>query len=374
MVSDSTLAAYSEHSSLQNETRENGVIDSLERASILVDELSDLVPSPRIPADWEAKASYTIAWPEREQDTHAKLSAAAREELRAFAAALSDAVNNPNDEHFSELTAPEAPPPAPLNVLVRDDEGLLEARRALRTYTVTLRVAPHLRNGNLRAEAPFFTIDSLTQRIGAHAFTDLAEGLLRTELHSAERHPFHFRPDTIEVNGADGALFFGQTPSALFRALVGVRTFVSLPLTALGTARFTPTGAVLWLEDSDESVRDACLDARLAIIPVPATPVPPNGVASALNYVLTASTVFVPTFGHPNDESAVQRIAEIFPERRAIAQPAAALANAGYSLRSLTTSTPNGERATRLTIAQFRRQHWDLASRSLVDGAMSPLG
>ena len=62
--------------------------------------------------------------------------------------------------------------------------------------------------------------------------------------------------------------------------------------------------------------------------------------ASYVNFVIGNRAVVVPTYGSPHDDEAVERIGQIFPDRRAIGVPAKAILTGGGAFHCITQQEP----------------------------------
>jgi agmatine deiminase len=343
--------------------------------------VSDATQSFSMPAEWARHAAVWTAWP-WDGEQWAEGLDAPRASLAAMIAAIAD------------LDDAGRPRGEPVELLVRpaDEAG---ARAALGPAAAGVRFH-HLPYGDvwLRDTGPIFV--TRTGEVAAACFrfdgwggkyvmagdTEVAAAVARTAGAAAARFDFVLEGGAIEVDGGGVLLTTrqcllggGRNPGldeaavvARLRWALGVEHVVWLDRGLANDhtdghidtlARFVAPGVVVCMEPAaDDPNRDALAgllrdlraarDARGRALEVVTVPSPgaihdASGMlmpASYMNFYIANTTVVVPTYGSAADAAAVDKLAALFPGRRTIAVPGAAVVVGGGGFHCSTQQQP----------------------------------
>jgi agmatine deiminase len=352
--------------------------------------LTESAETPRaagfaMPAEWERHAACWLAWPHA-ADLWLENLAAAQEGFVALARGIAD----PDPKTG-------APRGEALSVLVPSAREEATAREALGSLPVRFH---HVPTGDiwLRDTAPVFVVGPRGE-VGAVRFAFNGWGKKYVLPHDdavAERiaalsgkRTFAFawvlEGGSVEVDGEGTCLttrqcllnpnrnpgMNGAAIEAGLRDALGCEKVLWLEDGLLNDhtdghidtlARFVAPGVVLCMEprradDPNRAVLEAIRralgsmkDARGRKLEVLTVPSPGRVLddsdlvmpASYVNFYIANTTVVVPQYGVPADEEAVRRVAEAFPQRRAVGAPAKAILAGGGAFHCITQQEPRG--------------------------------
>lgn len=334
-----------------------------------------------MPAEWEPHAATWLAWPAAADLWQDNLEAA-----QAAFTGLCRAIADAGDGRA---------PAERLRVLVTDAAARAAAGRALAGLGAELVDVPY---GDiwLRDTAPLFVRDATgapaAVRFGFNGWggkyvlphdAEVAERVAARSGHAVHTADFVLEGGSVELDGEGTCLTTRQclqnpnrNPALGQRALeallgrwLGARRVLWLDQGLENDhtdghvdtlARFVAPGVVVCMRPSgdDDPNRDVLLaiaadlahmtDAtgrRLRVVTVPS----PGRVqdadgrvmpASYVNFYIANRTVVVPTYGRPHDEQVVRELAPLFPGRRTVGVPAAAILTGGGAFHCITQQEP----------------------------------
>jgi agmatine deiminase len=336
----------------------------------------------RQPAEWEAHGSVWLAWPSHEYLWGSALPGV-REAFVRFAAAIADrdASGTPRGER--------------LHILVPDDENGRLAATALSGLGARFFMIPF---GDiwLRDTAPVFlagpgggraTVSFAFNGWGGKYVLPHDDGVASRIAEASGLRSFRFpwvlEGGSVEVDGEGTCLTTrqcllnrnrnaGMSPGAIeegLRDALGVSTVLWLGDGLLNDhtdghvdtiARFVAPGEVVCMapagpDDPNRRVllqiardlagmRDkAGRSLQVSTVPSPGLVPDPDGEvmpASYVNFYVANTTVVVPAYGVPNDETARAAIGALFPGRRAVSLPARQLLEGGGAFHCISQQVP----------------------------------
>jgi agmatine deiminase len=328
----------------------------------------------RQPAEWSPHQAVWSAWPSA-ADLWLENLAPARSEVAALFKAIDDGGKG-----------------EPLNILVYGSESANSARDALAGLNVHFHQIPF---GDiwLRDTAPIFVDGSAGLTAACFGFngwggkyqlehdSDVSLAIaLKTKL-PLHRHAWILEGGSVDIDGKGLGLTTEQcllNPNRnpglgkhdIERALddqLGIKRLIWLEDGLLSDhtdghidnlARFVAPGVVALPKATHPDDPNAAIfaDAQarmkaesLEIVEVPSVGLLQNNdneivPASYMNFYVANTVVVVPIYDAPNDQAAVNAIAELFPTRRTIGLPARSILTGGGSFHCITQQVPKIER------------------------------
>jgi agmatine deiminase len=336
----------------------------------------------RQPAEWDKHDAVWLAWPSAANlwETNLKFAQA---EFTSFCEAIADRDPKTGSNRGEQL-----------NILVPTQAAALDAEKALRHLSpkffriafgdIWLRdIAPIFLTNGSELAAACFNFNGWGKKYLLPHDKDVAASIAKASGLKTFSFPFILEGGSIEVDGEGTCLTSRQcllnpnrNPSmdenkieSALKEAVGVTKVLWVNDGLLNDhtdghidtiARYASPGKILCMQATDahdpnrslleaiESDLRAMIDAKgrkieVGLIPSPGRVLSAEGdimPASYLNFYISNTTVIVPTYGSPQDELAVSKLATHFPTRRTIGCPAKAILSGGGAFHCISQQQP----------------------------------